>query len=64
MAVGDHDNSAGEHDLEKLCKDLENYEMEFSKVIREGKDEFNRCLNKQIDQATERIRESKNMGFT
>ena len=36
----------GEADLEKLCEDLENYEKEFSKVIKEGKDEFNKCLNR------------------
>ena len=45
-------------DLEKLCEDLENYEKEFSKVIKEGKDEFDRHLTRQIDQTTERHRES------
>ena len=49
---------AEEEDLEKLCEDLEAYEKEFSNIIKDGKVEFGKHLTRQIDQTTERQRES------
>jgi len=47
-----------EKELEKLCEDLQAYEQEFSNIINEEKDAFGKQLSRQIDQTTERIRES------
>jgi len=45
-----------EEDLEKLCEDLNTYEKEFSNIINDEQEDFNKHLSRYIDMTTEKYR--------